>query len=86
MSYSTQADLADDGHMRRRVVACAASEGISNPESWASEQRWALSASPGWVSAYASALAAEKERPGDDEAVISDGMILAAVQALRSGT
>lgn len=86
MSYKVQADLADDGYLRRRVTACAASEGISNPESWASEQRWALSASPGWVAAYASALATEKERPGDDEAVISDGMILAAVQAVRGAS
>ena len=50
---------------------------------WAQQQPWALSAQPGWDAAYASAIAAKNPAPGADEAVISDGMILAAVQALR---
>lgn len=84
MSYSIQADLADDGFLRRRVTACAASEGETAPEEWAMQHRWALSASPGWASAYESAIANEIEKPGDSPAVISDGMILAAVQQLRA--
>lgn len=83
MSYWYQADLADDSSLRRRVIACAAREGIDDPETWAYAQRWKLSVQPGWVEAFASAKAGEMEDPGREEAVISDGMILAAVQALR---
>ncbi|MGW9021255.1 hypothetical protein ACWGOE_07225 [Leucobacter chromiiresistens] len=83
MSYWFQADLADDSSLRRRVIACAAREGISAPETWAHEQRWRLSVQPGWVEAFASAKISENPDPGRDEAVISDGMILAAVQVLR---
>lgn len=83
MSYLTQADLADDGDLRRRVTACAALEGIPNPEGWAYERRWELSAQPGWDAAYAYAVGQGVERPGSDAAVISDQMILAAVQHLR---
>lgn len=41
-------------------------------------------AEPGWGAAWDSAIAAEVENPGADPAVISDGMILTAVQ-LRLG-
>jgi hypothetical protein len=83
MSYLTQADLADDGDLRRRVTACAALEGIPEPEAWAYAHRWELSAQPGWDAAYEYAINAEVERPGADAAVISDQQILAAVQTLR---
>ncbi|WP_157992984.1 hypothetical protein [Leucobacter luti] len=43
-----------------------------------------MSAQPGWDAAYASALAAGNEEPGADPGVITDGMILAAVRALRN--
>lgn len=93
MSYLIQAEVAEDGSLWRRATACAASEGVNSPGEWASEHRWALSAQPGWVAAFASAAAAraawtpesETERPpepGANEAAITDGMILAAVQAL----
>lgn len=84
MSYNTQADLADDGFLRRRTIACAASEGIGDPEVWASMNRWALSVSPGWDAAYSTALADEVDRPGESEAVISDAMILTAVKTIRA--
>lgn len=83
MSYWDQADLADDGDLRRRVIACAAREHVADPESWAYMRRWELSTQPGWVDAYASARADSVEFPGRDEVVISDGMILAAVQTLK---
>ncbi len=82
MSYLTQADLADDGMIRRRVTACAALEGIGNPDAWAYERRWQLSAQPGWSAAYEHAVTSGREDPGADPAVITDAMILAAVQAL----
>jgi hypothetical protein len=48
---------------------------------------WLLAASSGWTPAWESALAADRTgNPltiGNDPAVITDGMILAAVKALR---
>lgn len=83
MSYKVQADLADDAALRRRVAACAASEGVTDPDGWAYQHRWALSAQPGWVEAYRDAIASGVREPGADENAITDGKILAAVQALR---
>lgn len=82
MSYSTQADLANDGDLRRRVTACAATEHIESPEMFAYDNRWELSTQPGWDAAYARAIADGDTKPGANEGVITDGMILAAVKAL----
>ena len=41
-----------------------------------------MAASPGFADAYEYALNTDVERPGNDPAVITDGQILAAVQAL----
>lgn len=82
MSYLTQADLSDDGSLRRRVTACAALERIPDPEAFAYTSRWGLSAQPGWDEAYEYAVAQGVEDPGASGAVISDAMILAAVQSL----
>lgn len=43
MSYKIQADIADDGHLSRRVIACAVRENVESPEQWAYEHRWPLS-------------------------------------------
>lgn len=84
MSYLTQAKLAADQTIILRTTACAVSEGIRDPGFWAQQKAWQLSAQPNWDSAYASALAVKNPMPGADEGVITDGMILAAVQALRA--
>jgi hypothetical protein len=42
---------------------------------------WAVASANDVEAAYASALAAENPDPGGDETVITDGMILAHVQA-----
>lgn len=83
MSYLVQSKVADDGDLRQRVIACAASEEIPEPESWAYATRWSLSTSPGWVDAYASAVSGGDESPGANENAITDRMILAAVQAFQ---
>ena len=83
MSYKSQAKLEADSALRLRVSACAATLGISNPAAWAMEHSCPLSAEPGWDAAYASALAADDPDPGGNETVITDGMILAAVTAIR---
>jgi hypothetical protein len=69
MSYKTQALLAKDDQLLARVTACAATEGI--PE-------------PGWDAAYAYAITAAIPNPGNDEGCITDGMILASVQAIAT--
>lgn len=83
MSYYTQSILSTDQDVLAMVAACAALEGVPGPQKWAWEQGWELAAQPGWDAAYAAALVNEVERPGRDESVISDPMILSAVQALR---
>lgn len=80
MSYLTQSLLASDKDIYSRVTACAATQGIESPEAWANQRRWELSAEPGWDPAYASAIAAGVTDPGAAESVITDQMILAAVQ------
>ncbi|KKI16366.1 MULTISPECIES: hypothetical protein [unclassified Leucobacter] len=84
MTYRTQAILAQDFDLQQRVQACAATQGVGAVPDWAAEHMWSLSASPGWDDAYASALEAGVEAPGDSEAVITDAMILAAVQLLAT--
>lgn len=83
MSYKTQALLTQDNSLINRIIACASLERIPDAVTWVYSNRWALSAQPGWDAAYASALAANPSAiPGDNEAVITDGMILSAVQAM----
>lgn len=85
MSFNTQAVIAHDEAILRRVSACAASLGVgrndpdSHPVAWANNHAWTLAASPGWDTAFEGSAA---EVPGADEAAITDVMILAAVEAL----
>jgi hypothetical protein len=86
MSYASQADLSNDRDFLERVAACAAVEvPVQNgvpPLAWAERNVWLVAASPGFAAAYESAQVALVPRPGRDPAVISDSMILAAVQSL----
>lgn len=83
MSFRTQANLADDYYLQRRVAACATKEGIANPTEWTQARTWTFSAQPGWDAAYESATLVGNTTPGNADNVITDGMILAAVQALK---
>jgi hypothetical protein len=85
MTYLTIAAVAEDTAVRRRISACAAVEGVPDPETWAYRNSLSLAAQPGWAAAWESADAAGNPDPGSDPAVITDGMILAAVQALAGG-
>ena len=88
MTYSDIAALAQDQQLRLRVVACIATQTgfevpqntSSHPLSIADRLQWELAGSPGWGDAYAYAIANENQEPGKDPAVITDGMILSAVQ------
>jgi hypothetical protein len=86
MSYNDIADMAVNAQLQNRVIACAAVEGEPNPVSWLSSNMWAIAASPGWGDAWEYGLATgiPPEEIGANEAVISDAMILAAVQVVRS--
>lgn len=84
MSYLTQARLAADQVIMLRATACAVSEGVQDPSFWVQQRSWQLSIQPGCDAAYASALAGGDPDPGGNESVITDGMILAAVQAIRT--
>ena len=84
MTYRTQAAMAQDPALHARIAACAAREGITDPHplAWASDHQWRLAAEPGWDEAYAYAIASGVPDPGGSEGVVTDGMILSAVQAL----
>lgn len=86
MSYNSIFTLSQDADLRSRLTACAAVEGKGGdfPEWWVQSNIWTLSITPGWGDAYGYAVSVGKERPGYDESVITDAMILAAVQPLSS--
>jgi hypothetical protein len=86
MTYLTVAAMMDNDSLMRREYAAAAKEGIDPPEHWQYEHRWKLASQPGWDAAWDSALAAHPDDPdydpGADQGVITDGMILSAIQGL----
>jgi hypothetical protein len=82
MSYNTIANMAQDFELQRRITACAVSEHKQDPSQWASERMWQLAATPGWADAYEYAVANDMNNPGKRENVITDSMILAAVQPM----
>lgn len=89
-TYATIADIAEDERFRLRVAACAAQQGAGGggPTHWAYEHRYETAAAPGWAAAVDSWKAANPGQADgwqDDQAVISDLMILAQVQALIAG-
>ena len=70
-----------------RIAAAAAQEGQRDPWQWASSNAWTLAASPGWAEAWGSATTNVSDEVNPDtgarSSVITDGMILGAVQAIR---
>jgi len=82
MSYKTVYQCAGDLSFTQRVTAAAAKEGSGNPELTMNVYlKWPVASASDVEAAYASALAAGNPDPGGDESVITDGMILSAVQA-----
>jgi len=91
MTYKTVADMAASTSLIRREYAAIAKEGVDPPEGWQYEHRWKIASQPGWDAAWDSALAGHPDDgdpatppydPGEDEGVITDGMILSAIQGL----
>lgn len=85
MAYWDIASMSKDTDLIAREEAAAAQElpaGSDSPYTWVADHALLLAASPGWSEAWASAVASGNELPGRDAAVITDGMILSATQAL----
>lgn len=82
-TYSTISLIASTTPFLERLYACAAQQNHPTPEKWGWERRWHLAATPTWAEKVDFWLAAN---PGGgagwaaDQAVISDGDILSAVQ------
>jgi hypothetical protein len=86
MSYKTIATSTHDQGLVERIQAAIAAEQKAGdepilPYDLTGEMTWAVCTAADVEAAYASALAAGNPAPGGDEAVITDGMILANVQA-----
>lgn len=78
MSYATINTCAHDASFLGRLTAAAAAEGDNTV---AQQLIWPVSAAADIEAAYASAVAGDNPDPGGDESVITDQMILSAVQA-----
>ena len=87
MSYLSISQAACDSRLRDRIAACVAQEtaGGEHPVVIADALMWRCAAQPGWGEAWERALNTQNPNPGADPAVISDGMILSAVQGLIGG-
>ena len=85
--YLTHSIIADDPYMRLRVASCAAQEGVTavgiDPDEWTRQWRRVWASSPNWDSKWESAILNDVEEPGKNPGVISDGDILATVQAMK---
>lgn len=90
MSYLTITRMVQSGVLQQRMIACAAQElhDGQDPVTWVGLNTWLLCASPGWSEAWDSADAAAGANGdhGHNEGVITDGMILSAVQGLIGGS
>lgn len=84
MTYSTIADMTESPALRRRLTAAAAQEGKTKPyETWVHQFIWEIASSPGWDTAWESAIVnGGGPDPGGRADVITDAMILAVVQPL----
>ena len=85
MSYKTIYASANDQSLIGRVTAALAQEGHDNPGLVLGEVIWPVCSAADIEAAYASAVAADNPDPGGDESVITDQMILSAVQANPPG-
>jgi hypothetical protein len=81
MSFSTIFQCANDVAFQHRITACCAQEGQDDPVAAMAGMVWPISSHSDIEAAYASAVLSENPNPGGDESVVTDQMILGAVQA-----
>ena len=89
MAYASIAEMSEDVALTRRIAGCIATQdytppqGIYNtPLAIADVIKWRCVGQPGWAAAYEYAVNSNNPNPGADEAVITDAMILSAVQLI----
>lgn len=81
MSFKTIAQCAEDEAFGQRTRAAYAKEGVDQPDPAWYAMRWAVAADPSIEAPYESAVIGNNPDPGGDEAVVTDAMLTAAVQA-----
>lgn len=81
MSFATIAIATTDEALGQRVRAAYAKEGVDQADQTWWTMRWAIAADPSIEPPYEFAINNGTPNPGGDEAVITDGMLTAAVQA-----
>jgi len=92
-SYYAISQIANDSFMHGRLIACTTQQQhlgnvviVGDAGVWVSTNRYLWAASPSWGEKWDYALASHPNdttySPGADSAVITDGDILATVQAL----
>jgi hypothetical protein len=94
MSYLTQNEIATNQAMLARVAQAAAQEKVAtDPDRWTYEKRRSWASAPGWSEAWEYSKNTHPPvdgepayDPGTNEAVITDGQILAQVQAMKPPT
>jgi hypothetical protein len=87
-TYNAIVAIAGSSSLADRVAAAAAQEGATEPVQWAHSHIWLLASEPGWADAWLSALTGYtinvNPDTGQRDDVITDGMILGAVQSLMA--
>ena len=80
--YASHAAMCQSASLRSRVTACAAQEGATDPPKWVAATIWSIPKAD-WLAAWDYAEAANPGGDhGADPAVITDQMILSAVQPM----
>lgn len=84
MTYNAIAAAAADSHLKARIAACFAQEtdGPEQPTALAELHMWRIVAAPAISDAYSYAVNTNVTNPGKNESVVTDAMILSAVQAI----
>ena len=90
MTYSTVVLMQKSESLRKRIIAAVAVENFTpSPEQWTNDQLWFLVSSTEWQTAWTNAQKqADNNKINPDtgarDDVITDTMILGAVQARRA--
>lgn len=80
MAYQTIVSMAGDQNLLYRVAACAAEQDAAQPLAWAQNHMWHVVNASDWQQAWDYATQQAIPDAGKDPGVITDQMILSAVQ------
>lgn len=88
MTHQALASMRGSHSLKQRIVACVAMEGVANPDAAAEQFLWPIIARRDWISAWDAAVENYNNQYNPDTGarpdVITDAMILAAVQDVKS--